>query len=122
MSDFWASGMSGILAPTDSKNVPQSLRQKIALAMLMQKRAYPKTFGEGLASIGDSLGDAFATRGIYSDAAAAEKAGSAVADEYTNRAAPPTPATARSYAPTDTADESAPIVPAARTVAPVVTP
>ena len=65
--------MSGILAPTDSKNVPQSLRQKIALAMLMQKRAYPKTFGEGLAAIGDALGDRYGVMGIERDAAAASR-------------------------------------------------
>ena len=44
--------LSSFFFPQNDKNVPQGLRQKIALAMLMQKRAYPKTFGEGLASIG----------------------------------------------------------------------
>jgi hypothetical protein len=33
------------------------LREKIALAQMMQKRAYPKTFGEGLSAIGDAIGD-----------------------------------------------------------------
>ena len=32
-------------------------RRRMAMAMMSQKRAFPKTFGEGLASIGDSIGD-----------------------------------------------------------------
>ena len=35
----------------------QAMRQKIALAMMMKKNPYPKTFGEGLAAIGDAWGD-----------------------------------------------------------------
>jgi hypothetical protein len=35
----------------------QDMRRKIALAMLMKKNAPPKTFGEGLAAIGDAWGD-----------------------------------------------------------------
>jgi len=121
--DWSTLGMSGLLDPVDSKNVPQALRQKIALAMLMQKRAYPKTFGEGLASIGDSLGDAFGVRAIEGQAAAAEKAGTAAEDRIINAPASPTTQTLRrSYAPEDTADESTTIVPAARTAAPTVTP
>src|SRR4029079_9531886 len=110
MVDWATLGMSGIL-DTDGKNVPQALRQKIALAMLMQKRAYPKTFGEGLASIGDSLVDAFGVRAIQGEAAAAEKAGAAAEDRIIN--APASPATQtlrRSYAPEDTAAESTTIV------------
>jgi hypothetical protein len=38
-------------------NVNQQLRQRIALAMMQKQRKYPKTFGEGLAAIGDSLGE-----------------------------------------------------------------
>jgi hypothetical protein len=38
-------------------NVNQQLRQRIAMAMLSQKKGYPKTLGEGLASIGDAMGD-----------------------------------------------------------------
>jgi hypothetical protein len=35
----------------------QDMRRKIALAMLMKKTPFPKTFGEGLAAIGDAWGD-----------------------------------------------------------------
>jgi hypothetical protein len=37
-------------------------RQAIAQALAQQKPSFPKTFGEGLASIGESLGQAFETR------------------------------------------------------------
>jgi hypothetical protein len=40
------------------------LRKRIALAQLMQKRAYPKTFGEGLSSAGDSIMDAFTIKAL----------------------------------------------------------
>ena len=63
--------LSSFFFPQNDKNVPQGLRQKIALAMLMQKRAYPKTLGEGLSSIGDSIGDVMGVRQIERDAAAA---------------------------------------------------
>jgi Skp family chaperone for outer membrane proteins len=106
--------MSGLLSPLDDKNVPSSLRQKIALAMLMRQTKYPKTLGEGLSSIGDSIGDAMITRGIYGDAAASEGA----AKDFETRilggggAAPATPpaAVARSYAP-DSANTVAPAGP-----------
>jgi hypothetical protein len=38
-------------------NVNSQLRQRIALAMLTKQRRAPKTFGEGLSAIGDSLGE-----------------------------------------------------------------
>src|SRR6188768_4298893 len=117
MSDFWASGMSGILAPTDSKNVPQSLRQKIALAMLMQKRAYPKTFGEGLAAIGDAIGDRYGIMGIEKDAAAAEVAGQKAREELTGATSVPASVKAASYAP---ADDTAPAVAASPQQPPVL--
>jgi hypothetical protein len=61
-------------AGAGNANTPQALRQKIALAMLMQKRKAPSTFGEGLSAIGDSLGDIGMMRRIESEAAAAEQA------------------------------------------------
>jgi len=117
MTDWATLGMSGIL----DQNVPQSVRQKIALAMLLKKRAAPTTFGAGLASIGDSLSDAFMARGIYSNAAEAERAGIAAEDRI---APPPTtstvsPAVRRSYA---TEDVDPPIVPATPPALQAVTP
>lgn len=52
-------GLSSFFRPGDINDprVNAQLRQKIALAMLAQKRPYPKTFGEGLAAIGDALGE-----------------------------------------------------------------
>jgi hypothetical protein len=38
-------------------NVNAQLRQRIAMAMMAKQRRYPKTFGEGLSAIGESLGD-----------------------------------------------------------------
>jgi len=114
MASFWETGMSGLLSPFDDKNVPQSLRQKIALAMLMQKRALPKTFGEGLASIGDSLGDAMMTRGIYRDAAAGELAGKAARDEFTGGSLP----AAKSYGDTGDVSEA----PATRAINTAIAP
>lgn len=41
----------------NSPNVNQQLRQRIALQMMANKKPFPKTLGEGLAAIGDALGD-----------------------------------------------------------------
>lgn len=41
----------------NNPNVNQQLRQRIAAQMMSQKKGYPKTLGEGLSAIGDSLGD-----------------------------------------------------------------
>lgn len=41
----------------NNPNVNQQLRQRIALSMLSQKKGFPKTLGEGLTAIGDSIGD-----------------------------------------------------------------
>ena len=64
MSDTWTTGMlagmgSGLLAPTGtpSSYSAREMRQKIALAMLMRQKKYPKTFGEGLAAIGEAWGE-----------------------------------------------------------------
>jgi len=51
----------------------QQLRQRIALDLMTKKRAYPKTFGEGLAAIGDSLGEIGTTRALMAQQAAYEK-------------------------------------------------
>jgi hypothetical protein len=49
-SFFWPQALG-----LDKANL--KLRERIALAQMMQKRAYPKTFGEGLSAIGDAIGD-----------------------------------------------------------------
>jgi hypothetical protein len=98
--------LPGFFFAGDQKNVPQSLRQKIALAMLMQKRAYPKTFGEGLAAIGDAIGDRYGIMGIEKDAAAAEVAGQKARDEYSGTTPPAVKGA--SYAPTDSVEPGAP--------------
>jgi hypothetical protein len=109
MTDFWAAGMSGLLNPVDGKNVPQSLRQRLALAMLMQKRQYPKTFGEGLTSVGENIAQAMLSRGIMGDAADAEKAGVA-AEERIRDGGPVSMAPSSSVAPASSA--SVPAAPA----------
>ena len=43
-------------------NVNSQLRERIAMMMLARQKKYPKTFGEGLAAIGESLGDIGMTR------------------------------------------------------------
>ena len=72
MTDSWFPPMvaSGILGGTSPSSV-QALRQKIALAMLMQKRKAPANLGEGLSAIGESLGDMGVMRRLESEAAAA---------------------------------------------------
>jgi hypothetical protein len=67
---------------------------------MMQKRAYPKTFGEGLSAIGDALGD----RRMAVDLERLDKEGQTSAAAYTGPGAVPGADTApvvRSYAPTD---------------------
>jgi len=58
--------------PTSSAAL--QLRQRIALGMMEKKRAYPKTFGEGLAAIGDSLGEMGTMRQLMAQQAAVDKA------------------------------------------------
>ena len=97
---FGGNPFSSFFFPGDNKNVPQDLRQKIALAMLMQKqKAYPKTLGEGLGAIGESLGDIGMMRRIEAEAAAAENYAKGVSGRLSE---PPsaTGGAARSYAPT----------------------
>jgi hypothetical protein len=78
-------------------NVNQQLRQRIAMAMLSQKKGYPKTFGEGLTSVGDAIGDIGMMRRLEQGDVAAQAAGKAAVDKYSSpSAAPPT-----GYAPPD---------------------
>jgi len=74
------------------------LREKIALAQLMQKRNQPKNFGEGLTAIGEALGD----RRNMIDLEAQDKLSQAAAAKL---GAEPAPAVAgpRAYGPSDDA-------------------
>jgi hypothetical protein len=57
--------MSGLLDPAAAGAYSaQDMRRRIALAMLMKKHTAPKTFGEGLYSIGDSLSDAYTANAL----------------------------------------------------------
>ena len=68
-------GLSGFFFANDPKSASaQDMRHKIALAMMMKKNAAPKTFGEGLYSIGDSLSDAFMSRNAIAQAQAQSEA------------------------------------------------
>jgi hypothetical protein len=71
-----------------ASNSAQQMRQKIALAMLMKKQTAPKTLGEGLFSIGDSLGDAFMGRQLERQAAEAAAKDTATMSGYTPPSAP----------------------------------
>jgi hypothetical protein len=50
------------------------MRQKIALAMLMRQKKYPKTFGEGLAAIGEAWGENSMAKSLERQAAEEAKA------------------------------------------------
>ena len=82
-------------------NVNQELRKRIALAMMGQKRAFPKTVGEGLSSIGDSIGDALIGKNLERQDAASRAAAGKEYDAALAAASPPAPST-RSFAPTST--------------------
>jgi len=90
------------------------LREKIALAQMMQKRAYPKTFGEGLSAIGESLGDIGTARRLEEQDRISQQAamglGAPPASTPTAEAAPgamPPPAAAN-VAPTSLAGRTDP--------------
>lgn len=105
MSDSWTnpfSPLASIFWPGRDKDTPQSLRQKIALAMLSQKRPYPKTFGEGLAAIGDAIGDRSMMARIEAEAAGDERA----VTDLAAKAGAPVGAGRSSYAPPDSVDEA----------------
>ena len=54
----WLNIFNANADPSDpTSSAALALRQRIALGLMEKKRAYPKTFGEGLAAIGDSLGE-----------------------------------------------------------------
>jgi hypothetical protein len=97
----------------------QQMRQKIALAMLMKKQTAPKTFGEGLYSIGDSLGDAFMGRQLERQAAEqAARTDKDIATDATRvSVAAPAPPVAPGPAPAAVGPRSDLGVPAAEDVA-----
>lgn len=65
MGYFWSTPQSNSPASV------QALRQRMAMAMLMQKRKYPTTFGEGLSAIGEALGERSLMRQMEQEATAA---------------------------------------------------
>jgi len=98
----------------------QQMRQKIALAMLMKKQTAPKTLGEGLFSIGDSLGDAFMGRQLERQAAETAAKDTATMSGYTpsSAAAPvppvaPGPQSALTAPPTEDVADAGAAAPAA---------
>jgi hypothetical protein len=85
------------------------LRERIALAQMARRSAYPKTLGEGLSSIGDSISDAWMMRNLEkADAAGMKEAASYGGPPAAGAPAAAPPPVRRSYAPED-----------ANTVAPV---
>jgi hypothetical protein len=125
--DYVASGILGgnpfsTIFGGNDKSLPQSMRQKIALAMLMQKRKAPTTFGEGLSAIGDSLGDIGIMRRMEREAADTEARGKALDPSILGGGTPAAPAAAKptAYAPTE--DEPVPVVPAAKPPPQIVVP
>jgi hypothetical protein len=99
MNDISSLFGSSFFFPGKNPNVPADLRQRLALAMMAQKRAYPKTFGEGLASIGDSIGDRAMMSRIEREAADAELAGRASENRILGTSTPAS--AAPGYAPPD---------------------
>ena len=109
----------GFFNPTDDPNVDMDTRRKIALALLSRGRNFPKNLGEGLASVGEDIGDALMVRAQMAEAAAANVAADKVLEKYTGGPAEPT-----TYAPPE--PQGPPIVPApppqARTLVPPTAP
>lgn len=65
MFEGLSGGPAGFFFANDPQSAgSQALRQKIALAMLMKKSAAPKNLGEGLYSIGSSIGDALSAKSV----------------------------------------------------------
>jgi hypothetical protein len=78
------------------------MRQRIAMAMLSgNKRGYPKNIGEGLSSIGDSIGDALAMKMMLRQQAALE------AQRKAGKAETPPPEPAAAPAPRAAIEEPA---------------
>lgn len=67
-------GLGSYIFNQNDPNVNQQLRQRIALAMIAKQRRYPKTFGEGLSAIGDSLGEIGMARRLEQGDLAAQSA------------------------------------------------
>jgi len=80
-----------------------AMRRKIVEAMMGKQRPYPKTFGEGLSSIGDSIEEAMLNRRLQGDEAAS-KAYSAA----TTSAPAPAGSTYTPYTPPSTAAPASP--------------
>jgi hypothetical protein len=80
---------------TSDPRVNQALRQRIALQLMANKRAYPKNVGEGLSAIGEAIGD----RGLAQQLAQSDVAAQDAAAKLGAGASTGTPG----YAPTDTA-------------------
>jgi hypothetical protein len=59
----------------------QQQRQKIALAMMSQRKGYPKTVGEGLTSIGDSINDVMQMKSLERSLAAQSATDKAAIDK-----------------------------------------
>jgi hypothetical protein len=71
----WLNIFNANADPSDpTSSAALALRQRIALGLMEKKRAYPKTFGEGLAAIGDSLGEIGMSRQLVAQQAAVDKA------------------------------------------------
>jgi hypothetical protein len=99
-------------------------RRKIAMAMMGQKRAYPKNIGEGLASIGQDIGDIGMMKMLerQTNAQQAQRAAAAAAAETGGGVAPPpVSAPARTSAAAATTDVAT-AAPTATDAAPVVSP
>jgi hypothetical protein len=95
-------------------NINSQLRQRIALAMLAKQKRYPKTFGEGLSAIGESLGEMGTMRRIEQQDLAdqakdkALESGGAGGVASADTAAPPT---RTAYAPPADVPAAMPVAP-----------
>ena len=125
----------GFFNPTKDPNVDLETRRKIALALMSRNRKFPTNLGEGIASVGQEIGDALAARALMEENAAANVAGDRVLEKYTGGPRPAVEPT--TYAPPASvppavaainaaAPQGAPIVPApppqARTLVPPTAP
>src|SRR4051812_13976217 len=97
----------------NSPNVNQQLRQRIAMQMMSQRQAFPKTIGEGLSAIGDSIGDIGVMRRLEQGALSQQAAARAAV-------APPSAAASPGYAPPD--DEAPAVSAISRAISPDAQP
>lgn len=81
MSDLFQNASFFFPGAGSGTGVSKELRQRIALAMLAQRRKAPSTFGEGLSAIGDSLGEMGTMRRLAADESADFASGNRRADE-----------------------------------------